>query len=429
MPRILFAISDTGSGHRSGAVAISAAIQQLGGPAYECHIVDILARTGMPIVRDAPQLFDQLSTRWLPLFNLIYQATDGRRRVDTLTQLVYLGAHRNLLHVLNEVQPDLVVSVHAIVNRMIGYSRSTYRLPFRFLTVVTDLVTIHAAWSDPQAELCIVPTAEAYERLSLGPLPHAKLLQLGFPVHPKFAAYERSQAEAQQDLGVAGAPFTVLITSGGVGSGNLRDVVLDLRRSFPDIQLLVVTGRNTALYEDLVGLKLGATTAIFGFVDNMEALMAAADVVVTKAGPGTLMEALVMRRPVIVTQAVGPQERGNIDFVLNHEFGAYCPTIDRITPALTDLMRPEIYAATVERLNGAVPRDGALQIARALMQQLELAPPARRSRLRQIALRTVGQLRTPHLDGSTLRRLPRRALHLRGLRTLRRAVRRARRSR
>jgi UDP-N-acetylglucosamine:LPS N-acetylglucosamine transferase len=119
----------------------------------------------------------------------------------------------------------------------------------------------------------------------------------------------------------------------------------------------------------------------------MEQLMAASDLVITKAGPGTLMEALVMRKPVIVTEAVGMQERGNIDFVLNYELGMYCPTNERIIAAVRDLEEPERYAATLDHLVHAVPRDGSSQIARVVMEQLVgvepwVAPTARRGRRR-----------------------------------------------
>jgi hypothetical protein len=158
-PRILFAISDTGGGHRSGAIAVRAAIEQLAGHEVECHVVDILTSTGLPIVRDAPDLYSQLSTRWLPVFDFFFQLTDGRRRMDAITQLVYLGAHRNILRVLEELRPTLVVSVHPLVNRLIANTRRTYRLSFRFVTVVTDLVSLHASWADPGRSCASPPPA------------------------------------------------------------------------------------------------------------------------------------------------------------------------------------------------------------------------------------------------------------------------------
>jgi hypothetical protein len=107
----------------------------------------------------------------------------------------------------------------------------------------------------------------------------------------------------------------------------------------------------------------------------MEQLMAASDVVVTKAGPGTLMEALVMRRPVVITEAVGMQEQGNIAFVVDRGLGAYSKHIPEIVAAVTDLRNPDIHSATVARLANAVPRDGAKRIADIILAQLELNPP------------------------------------------------------
>ncbi|MCS6839358.1 MAG: glycosyltransferase [Roseiflexus sp.] len=406
VPRILFAISDTGGGHRSGAQAIAAAIAQRVGDAVETYIIDIFTHTGVPVVRNAPVVYDKLSTRWLPLYDTLYRLTDGRRRIDALTKVVYFAAHRNILRVLEAVRPTLVVSVHPLLNRLIGNARRTYRLSFRFITVVTDLVSLHASWADPDAELCIVPTNEAYERMRRLGMPESKLIRTGFPVHPKFAAYHQTRDAARANLGLVPELFTVLVTSGGVGSGHMEHLVRNIHTAYPQLQLLVVTGRNTALRERLEKGGFGPNVHIFGFVTNMEELMAASDIVISKAGPGTLMEALVMRRPVIVTQAVGMQERGNIDFVLNHELGLFCPSIDRIVPVLAELMEPSTYAAVTARLVDAVPRDGAAQIASILLEQLHLAPPVRRRRrLRLPSVRLprpralVRRLRLPRLRG------------------------------
>jgi 1,2-diacylglycerol 3-beta-galactosyltransferase len=397
-PSILFGISDTGGGHRSGAIAIDAALEQLGGATTQRHFADILASTGFPLIRDAPDLYDQLSTRWLPFYDLMFQITNGRRRVDALTQFVYLTAHRNIVRVLEETRPNLVVSVHPLVNRLIGNARRTYRLSFRLVTVVTDLVSLHSSWGDPGAELCIVPTMEAYELLRRRGFPAEKLVRTGFPVHPKFAAFGGTRRDARLRLGVDTDPFTVLVTSGGVGAGQVHDLVLTLKQAYPNVQQLVITGKNVALYQALRALDLPQHVHIYGFVNNMEVMMAASDIIITKAGPGTLMEALVMRRPVIVTEAVGMQERGNIDFVLNHELGVYCPTPDRIIPAIDELTDPQAYAATVARLADAVPREGATQIAQLLLEQLQLAPPTRQRRLRLPSIADLRHFSTERLQ-------------------------------
>ncbi len=404
--RILFTISDTGGGHRAGAAAICAALTRIAGDDVQTFTVDLLASTGVPVVRSAPDLFDKLSTRWLPLFDLAYRMTDSSLSVNIIQEFVYLGSHRNLMRIFNEVRPDMVVSVHSLSNRMVTHARRTYRLSLHYVTVVTDLVSLHASWADSEVDLCIVATREAYEKQTQQGLPPARLALTGFPVHPKFTYYATDQQTTRAQLGLAVVPFTVLITSGGVGSGNMRDVVAMLIRAYPHLQLLIVTGRNTVLRDDLEALAHSAHVHIYGFVSNMEELMAASDVVVTKAGPGTLMESLVMRKPVLVTQAVGPQEQGNIEYVVNHALGMHCPTVERIVAALAELQQPHVYAETVARLVDAVPRDGAEQIARLLLQRFVHEPPhiprrierlaalpgvaARRLRASARLLRTVG---------------------------------------
>lgn len=374
--RILFAISDTGGGHRSGAAALHAAL--LAHPdahGLEYNTIDLITSTGLPLLRNAPGLYDSLSTRWLPLWDLLYQLTNGRRRVDTISEIAYLSAQRNIRRAIDAYKPDLVVSVHPLANRFIGHARRAFNMQFRFITVVTDLVSLHTAWGDLDADLCVAPTQEGTDVLLAQGMPLDKVVYAGFPVHPKFTACCLTDHEARRLLAVDVARFTLLLTAGGVGSGRLRELVVALHKAHPDMQLLVVTGRNAALRTELQRLGLPEHVHIYGFVDNMEQLMAASDVVVTKAGPGTLMEALVMRRPVVITEAVGMQEQGNIAFVVDRGLGAYSKRVPEIVAAVTALRDPAVQRATIARLTDAVPRDGAKRIADIILAQLALDPP------------------------------------------------------
>jgi UDP-N-acetylglucosamine:LPS N-acetylglucosamine transferase len=318
------------------------------------------------------------------------------RRVDLLSQLVFVTARRNITRLLLETRPRVVVVTHPLVHRFVVAARRIHRLPCRVVTVVTDLVSLHAAWTYPGVDLALVPTDEAYRLMYKRGMRPSKMQRTGFPVHPRFADYPGGQPAARAELGLDAGQFTILLTGGGVGSGRLGELVGAIEGAYPNRQLLVVTGKNRALRDELVRAGRPATSHIYGFVNNMETLMAASDIVVTKAGPGTLMEALVMRKPVILTEAVGMQEQGNIDFVLNYELGMFCPTTERIVAAVSDLEDPQRYAATVARLDHSVPRDGSAEIARMVIEQMSVVreggPAAalrRRPRLRLGGLRRM----------------------------------------
>jgi UDP-N-acetylglucosamine:LPS N-acetylglucosamine transferase len=369
---VLFAISDTGGGHRSAAVAISAALDELSEGTVSWRIDDILKQTDVPGLRGAPDLYDRLSTRWLRLYDLTFQLTNDRRTVDLITQMLLVIARRNIVKLMLETRPRVVVVTHPLTIRFVCAARRAYRIPCRIITTVTDLVSLHASWTYSGVDLCAVPTQEAYQVMMKRNMRPDRLVRTGFPVHPKFIQFTKSVSEARRELGLDPERFTILLTSGGVGSGNLHGLVLSLERAYPGRQILIVTGKNKALYQELNNERRPRESRVYGFVNNMEALMAASDVVVTKAGPGTLMEALVMQRPVVVTEAVGMQERGNIDFVLNHELGYYCPTSERIINAIGELSDPHVLAATIARVGDSVTREGAYQIARIALDQMAL---------------------------------------------------------
>lgn len=60
-----------------------------------------------------------------------------------------------------------------------------------------------------------------------------------------------------------------------------------------------------------------------GFVDNMPELMSASDAIITKAGPGTISEALICGLPMVLNAYVPCQEEGNIPYVTENGVGVF----------------------------------------------------------------------------------------------------------
>lgn len=190
------------------------------------------------------------------------------------------------------------------------------------------------------------------------------------------------QAKIREGLGIDTNKRMVLVMGGGEGVGSLSDIVDELyaklRTQGVDATICVVCGRNERLKTDLETrcwdtvvsqsmksyeslrsrlftkiLKLHATRSRriqlaldraavraekgevaetpgnvdvvpLGFVKNMAEYMVAADVLVSKAGPGTIAEAAAVGLPVMVTSHLPGQEAGNVDIVLNGGFGDFC---------------------------------------------------------------------------------------------------------
>ncbi|HWQ71680.1 MAG TPA: glycosyltransferase [Desulfitobacteriaceae bacterium] len=268
-----------------------------------------------------------------------------------------------------------MLAVHPLVIGLLVASRKATRASWPIFTVITDLATIHASWATPGADLYLVPTEEAYSALVRHGIAASQIILTGFPVHPKFSRPPLPRLETRRKLGIDPERFSVLLTGGGVGAGNMAEWIRELVKNCRDKQIMVVTGRNQALYNQLQALKSQFEHLyVFGFVDNMETLMAASDVIISKAGPGTIMEAVAMQRPLIITEAVGIQETGNIDFVVNNRLGHFCPSPRQGCRIINNYAVAGDYAYSADK---RLPNNGSARIADMIFQQLHTSAATR----------------------------------------------------
>jgi 1,2-diacylglycerol 3-beta-galactosyltransferase len=126
----------------------------------------------------------------------------------------------------------------------------------------------------------------------------------------------------------------VLLVGGGEGMGPLKETAQAIAQSNLKVALVVIAGRNQHLKKSLETLEWPLPTYIYGFVREMPDFMRAADVLVTKAGPGTISEAFNAALPVILYSSLPGQEDGNVGYAVSEGAGVWAPTPEEIVSAL-----------------------------------------------------------------------------------------------
>ncbi len=369
--RILFLMSDTGGGHRAAANAISEAVHHLYPDQFDIVIEDIWANDTPWPIRRLPHAYPWLAdsgTRWWLLF---WQVTARPPIRKGMMNTAYVLARRRILHFLRKTQPDIVVSVHPAMNHLgLRWVRRA-GLDVPFYTVVTDMVTVHPTWICPEVTHCMVPTEIAAETAVSYGMPREKLTVVGQPVQLKFTQPKRDKAATRQQLGIHLQHPAILIVGGGDGIGRVYDIARAIASHVPQAQLLIVAGRNKALRQKLESTNWEVPTHIYGFVDNMPDLMTAADILVTKAGPGTLSEAFISGLPVIISGFVPGQEAGNVEYVRKNDAGAFATDPQEIVRIIQDWLQPgnpHLKQMTANAARLARP-NASLDIARILAGQ------------------------------------------------------------
>lgn len=431
---LLFLIADTGAGHRSAANAIRNAItvisqkeqekwhlrqQQSTGendtsaPAtYRIEIIDVFEQYSRFPLREAMKLYGP-TIRYNPrLFGQFFHMTNEASKVSAAQTVATPLIHKGLIQLITNVQPDVIVSIHPMLNHVTIQALRELGLAIPFITVVTDLVTVHYAWYAPGADAYIVPTEQArqlYLRRGLDP---ERVHVLGMPIDPKFTCPMESKAELQRKLELDPGKPVVLLVGGGEGSGGLQACVRAISNARLSVQLLVIAGRNRRLYARLQQSRssLHVPTKVFGFVQNMPEMMHTSDVIITKAGPGTICEALACDLPIILSGYVPGQEEGNVDYVLENGVGVLVHDIIELVDELRHLLKPG-SAVLRQRLEHAkrISRPlASFDIANCILSFL---PPANQPSVWQTAWRgkrtASERLLSPVRIRALRRRLPR----------------------
>ena len=336
--RILFLFSDTGGGHRSAFQAIQDAMNIRYGGAVEFDAVDVLRACKWPLNKQ-PELYPAVVNTSKLLWALVYHGFDGKRRSRLARQLIYRNNRKNLCRIVQEHPADVVVCTHSVVGNPVLRAFLTLEERPPFLTVVTDLVTTPSLWYDPRVDYCFVPTASAYQRgLRLGMSP-AQMHITGLPINPHFINSMTTKAQARQEFGFDPHLPAVMIVAGSDGMGSIYKMVKTLNARPLAAQIVVICGRNEDLKAKLESRAWQNPCHIFGYVTNyheMPRIMAASDIIVTKAGPATIIEAAIAGLPMIISERIPGQETGNVQLVVDNEAGVYLPKPERVADKIID---------------------------------------------------------------------------------------------
>lgn len=369
-PHIVFYFSDTGGGHRSAAEAIIEAIHLEYQDQVTTEMVDFFKDYAPIPFNRAAEMYPYM-VKAPQLWSASFHATDGRTQARFITTTMWPIARHAAKALVRSHPADLIVTVHPFANTFALKALGAHRPPF--INVVTDMVTTHALWYDNRADLILVPTENARQRALKYRMPAEKIRVVGLPVADRYCQPLEEKSILRKKLGWTLEKPVVLMVGGGEGMGPLQKTALEIDASGLDIALVVVCGRNQRLKADLESHKWQNPTFIYGFTRQMPDFMRAADYIVTKAGPGTVAEALNAQLPIILYSKLPGQEDGNVTFVEEEGAGVWAPTPQEVVRALTRwISRPEERKNVIENCRRAGRPEAARTIAHIIGEKLGL---------------------------------------------------------
>ncbi|MFC1658351.1 glycosyltransferase [Candidatus Omnitrophota bacterium] len=304
------------SGHRSASLAIEKAIKAQS-PQSETRSINLFNYVhprGEGIINFLYMLMiRRFPFIWAYLYDNPYWVRKSRKLKDRIhrTNLPKLET------LLKDFRPDVVVSTQAFPCGLVAYFKRIKGVDFPLIAVMTDFVP-HSYWIYDNVDYYITASQEATQTLISKGIKPDRIKSLGIPFDLKFNQNQHlDKAGARKTLGLKEDFFTILVMGGGQGLGPIGTVIGVLDKLEFDVQLIVVCGTNKRVYAQLKKRLSSYKKEIllFDYAQNVEALMSAADIIITKPGGITCAEALCKKLPMLIISPIPGQEANNTAYL------------------------------------------------------------------------------------------------------------------
>lgn len=222
----------------------------------------------------------------------------------------------DFFEIIDSFNPDLILATHFIPGAISANYKAKEKKDYKIAVTVTDH-EYHPLWLVESADHFFCATDEVKESIIFYGITEDKITVSGIPVHPKFFSQtDKKSLRAKYELSHESP--AILISAGSLGVTPLESVIQELCKIESNFQIMAVCGKNEELKSQLES-QIPANprlTKVFGFVDFMDELMSASDLLITKPGGITVSESLAVGLPMVLIEPIPGQEEANADYLV-----------------------------------------------------------------------------------------------------------------
>ena len=324
---ILILTSKTGGGHISLAEALRDRLEAQ-------HTIEMVD----PQSRLIHWHYRIVSRYALWLWAAEFRLCDTPRTALLAHRLFTLSVSKALSALLDRTQPELIITTYPFLSYEVMHVLQKKCSNIPFVMLFADPNGVHASWlTTHDAAATLAPTRETYKQALSVNFPPERVHQVGWPVRSQFYHVKPEQRPMLlAQMGFDPQRFTVFLQGGGEGAAQFGRTV-ERVLSIPQIQVILAAGTNEAL---LTHFGHGRMPNIFvlPFTKEIAPYMAVADVIMGKAGPNMLFEAVTLGKPFIATAYIPGQEEANLEFIRRHKLGWVALKPDEQVALLTKLV-------------------------------------------------------------------------------------------
>jgi processive 1,2-diacylglycerol beta-glucosyltransferase len=314
--KILILTASFGEGHNSAARGVRDGLARVAPAGTEVELRDLFAEAYGPVNELVRRSYLALVNSAPRAWGVVYRWLDRKQDFDTeFARFSRLKDHFAAL--LDRFQPDVMICTFPAYPNVLQQIERPNLERFRLsksVVVVTDSITINAAWYRCAADYFLVTNEQSASVLRAVGVAPQKIKVFGFPVSPKFSDF----AGLNRVLPSNNSERRVLymIHAATRGAPELVRLLADLR-----VNLTVTIGRDDKLRPAIEAASNGHPTKIVGWTDELPRMLHESHLLIGKAGGATVQETIAARCPMIINHVVAGQEEGNARLIVETNSG------------------------------------------------------------------------------------------------------------
>lgn len=377
MKKILIFYGSYGGGHLAAAKSIKKYLEETYND-VELEMVDCIEYINRFLNKVSTGAYKQMAKNAPWMWEMVYNhSKDGAlaRITNTSNKLM----SRKLNSLLQDFNPDLVISTHPFGNQMCAILKRRGKIKCKIATTLTDF-KLHNQWLylSEYIDYFFVSNDKMKKAMIEKNIDENKIWVTGIPVSNRFLG-EFDNDKIYEEFELSKDKHTVLFFAGGeygLGRDTTFMTLKALIRLFKDIQVVAIAGRNKRMQKKFAKLIESTNSEdrikLLTFTDKVPELMHISDIVITKPGGLTITESLVSHLPIIIINPIPGQEEENAEFLVNHGAAIWIQKQDNIARKLKTLSRnPDQVAQMIEKSKELAKPNSTKEICDLLYKDLK----------------------------------------------------------
>lgn len=352
--RIALIYIEAGKGHYIPSVAICEALVQQGHDARYFN--------GFTEVFDRPDIGEMASTWWrtmLHMPNVERKLEYILDRIPYVSKKSYKIAKKSIESFfiwLDEFKPDVIVPTQYSFSYVIPEIIHEFNLPICCITYSPDTYVTPIQSINPHTYRYLIASEEGRQDLISHGVEPDRVDLCAFPLRNDcYRQKQLTKQEARTKLGIKDK-FTVLINLGGEGIASIK-IIESVLKEDSEVQFLIVGKLGESALQDINAIRdehPGSGIVTPGFVTNINEWLYASDILVGKAGPNAMTEALYCRRPYIVTSLLYMSDKV-VGYFTKYHVGWYTNKVKEQVRLILEAKNDPDFSAKMDKYFDSVP--------------------------------------------------------------------------